>query len=205
MIRLLAIRSLLLAIAATAMPAHAYDPNYREFRYGKWVAFKTKGQVDGRPVCGIYTNWIDNQQQLMIKYFNGDTQLNIQIFKTTWRFPKNGTEVPMTIGFDKNPMVQGVGSGSYSEPSHHPMVQFVITDAEQVTGFLHEFGEANQMWVRFEQGNEQQWVADMTGSREAARSFSGCVASLPKVTQPYGPPQASQPYSTQPYKAHPAK
>jgi hypothetical protein len=64
---------------------------------------------------------------------------------------------------------------------------------------MHEFGEANVMWVQFKAGNEAPWTADMKGSREASRAFQGCTdlmrKKFPPATQPYGnQPQASQPY-----------
>jgi hypothetical protein len=74
------------------------------------------------------------------------------------------------------------------------MVEFTLK-GDLIGDFLHEFGEANRMWVRFDAGTEQPWVADMVGSRKAAAMFKNCVASLPQPTQPFAQ-QPSQPYSS---------
>jgi hypothetical protein len=94
------------------------------------------------------------------------------------------------------------------------MIEFGIAP-ESVENFLKDFGNANWLWIKFDEGTEPTWPAKMEGSRNAASMFARCIANLidANSTQPYGKPEtqpysnsATQPYGnsqTQPYSAAP--
>ena len=73
-------------------------------------------------------------------------------------------------------------------------------DLAILTPAYTSFAHADNMWVKFKNGNEAPWSLDMKGSRGAANAFAQCMASLPQQ------PQASQPYDrntpTQPFDAN---
>jgi hypothetical protein len=178
------------ALIASAIPtASAYEQQY----FGKWASFKGR-TADRREMCGIRTEW--KSKSLLVKLFNGNGYLTVQIFKDTWSFPDT-MPVPVTISFDRDPWtIKGKGIGTYSKPDNLPMVEFIIEGSQQSAEFLGRLGLSNEMWVRFDEGNEQPWIADLVGSRPAVDSFMACVRALPEVTQPYAT-KPTQPFRTE--------
>src|SRR5262249_28604436 len=90
------------------------------------------------------------------------------------------------------------------------VVEFGTEDGKVAGNLLASMARANTMTVRFEEGDETPWVARMTGSRAAVDLFLAGVAAFHKddATQPYGAPQATQPYGrkpTQPYGQRPTQ
>jgi hypothetical protein len=182
--------ALVLSLTTTA---HAYQ----QVRSGSWTTYKRLSDT-GVPTCGTYVSGSD--RDFYIKYQPIDEgAIHFQMFKSTWRFGE-GNEVPLVIGFDKNEMIKATAR-TYRH-NNTSLVEFELS-GQLATDFLHEFGEADRMWIRFDAGNEQPWVADMRGSRNAAKMLVGCIAELPKATQPFGA-TPSQPVD-KPVKTEPVK
>jgi hypothetical protein len=124
----------------------------------------------------------------------------VQLMKTSWQITK-GTKLRVEVGFDRN--LDGVADsaqGEYINAQLGSLVTFHIGN-DRLADFMHEFGEANHLWVRFPGGNEQPWVIEMTGSRNAKTAFMYCVnkvRGLPPATQPYGTSPSTQPFQQQP-------
>jgi hypothetical protein len=195
----LAVVAMLLLTAATGRAG--------EVRSGYWTVFDTKG--DGKlnkPLCGMKTEYADVQASIMVKYILGEKTLTVHIFKTGWRFPSDQpVKFPLTLGFD-NAVFGQVTAAGLSPHNMSPMIEFDIAN-ESIGSFLKAFGDAQLLWIRFDEGTEKPWPAKMSGSRHAAKLFAGCVSNLIEAnsTQPYGN-SSTQPYgnsSTQPYGAAP--
>jgi hypothetical protein len=177
-----------------------------EVRSGYWTVFDTKGDGKLKPLCGMKTQYADVNASIMVKYVLGEKTLTVHIFKTGWRFPTDQpVSFPITLGFDKEAWGQTTAMG-ISPPNVSPMIEFSIAN-ESISNFLKSFGDAELLWIRFDEGTEKPWPAKMYGSRNAAKLFSGCIVNLidANSTQPYGN-SSTQPYgnsSTQPYGAAP--
>jgi hypothetical protein len=140
-------------------------------------------------------------QYLMIKWFQGNDRIVFQAYKKTWRIP-SGTSIHVELGFDRNAFATATAFGGMNKSGQKGMVEFYITDMTLAVDFIKKFRDANQMLIKFPDGNETPWVANMTGSRAVGIAFSKCVASL--KDQPTWPPSPSQPYGnapTQPFNS----
>lgn len=176
---------------AGLMPTTTTSPTYNEVQSGAWTAYKGLSNT-GTPTCGIRAS--GHGMDIHLKYQpDADGDIAVQMFKNTWSFASD-IEVPLSVGFDKNVMLTATAH-TKSGDSAGSFVEFGIS-GDRVADFLHEFGEADRMWIRFETGNEEPWEANMAGSRNAAAMFAGCIASLPKATVPFGP-QATVPFGDQ--------
>jgi hypothetical protein len=119
----------------------------------------------------------------------------------SWKFPEDGVEVPLSIGFgnDETEVVTATGGGyTTSSPGKFPMVEFTVQQKKegQLEAFLELFGHADTMWIKFKAGNEEPWTFPMDGSRGAMTAFSKCLAKLSssRETQPYAAPKETQPW-----------
>ena len=113
----------------------------------------------------------------MVKYILGEKTLTVLIFKTGWRFPADQpVKFPLTLGFDNAVFGQVTARGT-SPRNMSPMIEFDIAN-ELIGSFLKAFGDAQLLWIRFDEGTEKPWPAKMSGSRNAAKLFAGCVSNL---------------------------
>ena len=123
------------------------------------------------------TEYADVQASIMVKYILGEKTLTVLIFKTGWRFPADQpVKFPLTLGFD-NAVFGQVTAGGLSPRNMSPMIEFDIAN-ELIGSFLKAFGDAQLLWIRFDEGTEKPWPAKMSGSRNAAKLFAGCVSNL---------------------------
>lgn len=168
-------------------------------RSGVWTSYMASNKDKG-PICGMRVENANNSQAIHIKWFQNQRKIYIQAFKTTWKIP-NDTDVHVEVGFDDDLFGDTTAVGYRDKKFSY--VEFHIDDAEITKAFMGQFQEANKMWLKFPDGNEEPWVADMKGSREISVSFMNCIAGLAKRdTQPYGKqPDTS---STQPFGKSPA-
>jgi hypothetical protein len=204
------LKTLLASAAIAALFATAAYADYKSVPSGNWRTYEAKSNTNTQPMCGMETRW-NAGMAFFVKYFQGADTVTFQIMKTSWRFPKEGVEIPMTIGVDKNPILEGKAIAGYMS-GNLPIVEFSIRMSDQWPKFVEDFGEANQLWLRFETGNEPPWSMDMSGSRNAVAMMKSCIASINATytrpyghssTQPYGNPgtqpvQPSQPPPRQP-------
>lgn len=167
----------------------------QEVRSGAWTTFgglSTKGV----PTCGMSVSGRDRNFYIKYQSSIDSTAIYFQMYRNTWHFGE-GNDVPMKLGFDNGePMLSG-SAVTYGTPDGRGYVEFHI-EGKLIGDFLHEFGEANKMWIRFDSGTEDGWVADMAGSRKAMQMFLGCISKMEKPTQPFGESKA-QPAPTQPF------
>jgi hypothetical protein len=184
-------------LAAAALLLAATSANALDLKVsGYWKAFLSGTKET--PICGMSSSLGDGKGSLMIKYIHGQNHLTGHIIKPSWRFPADGVAVPLTIGVDRTPILSGPALG-YRNPNGLQILEFYIKPENvSVDQFLLDFAKAARFWVRFDEGTEQPWVLDMTGSAEVASVFRNCTLRLiddaKGATQPYGTPQATQPY-----------
>ena len=189
------------AIAVAGLFALASPAPAREVRSGYWTVFDTKGGGENKPLCGMKTSYADVGASIIIKYVLRERTLLVHVFKPGWLLPEKPIQLPITLGFDRGVFGSTTAMG-YTKPGLTPVIEFNIAN-EATESFLTEFGKANWMWIRFDEGTEKPWPAKMEGSRDAATYFASCIKSLidANSTQPYGKP-STQPYGgsqTQPY------
>jgi len=192
------------AVISAALVSAASADTKTYYRSGAWENYGGTTS-DGQPICGMSISKPDVSMALHVKWINGS--VGVQAFKETWHIPE-GTQVPIELGFDKNLWGRTIATGSAAGGREYRWgtVTFGIVDAS-VNNFLEEFAHADKLWLRFTNGNETPWVADMVGSRNSVNSFKMCIGEMIKrngTTQPYS--SSTQPYesrsngsSTQPF------
>jgi hypothetical protein len=173
-----------------------------------WFNYTSKGEKGDDAICGIRTAFTTVKGRLIksihVKYYRSSDTVVVQLNKMSWRIP-NGTKIPVTVGFDKEIFgeTDGTGSTLRDKKSLDGMIQIPVYGMDAVANFLREFGEADHMWIRFRAGTEPLWIADMTGSRDAALKFVDCVIdTLPSTndfqsndTQPFSAPSGKPAHS----------
>jgi hypothetical protein len=191
------------ALAFAACGTALAERPHNLYRGGAWETDIFRENSNGVPMCVMHVS--GGERDMYVKYdYGGEGRLFLQLFKRSWRFPQGGVEVPLTVGFDKNEMIDVPSALGRSETKNGFTSNFLsfYVRGDLAAGFLHEFGEANQMWVKFKAGDETPWVADMKGSRGAMQAFASCISAVDNYkppTQPYNnQPQATQPFDSKP-------
>jgi hypothetical protein len=199
-----ALRVLVVVLATLFLfqPARATDI-HQLGRFGGWDAFEGLS-VDGKRVCGVSELGNDGRS-LMLKFFEGNDFLVVQVFKPGWSIPK-GSSVPAQIQFDNFPAwsIPATGTGN--------MVESYV-GAKDLAQFSLEFRAANQFHLTFLEGNEGAWVGQLSGSGAAMNALSSCLTRMPggagtgvaqpsrtSPSQPFNPPA---PVTSQPFQAPP--
>jgi len=141
--------------ALTALSIATVPVSASQVRSGYWTIFDTKGDGDNAPLCGMKTDYSNANASIMIKGILGTENLVVHVFKAGWRFPAQGVQLPVTLGFDRGTFGSTTAVG-YQRPGLMPVVEFNVA-RNATKGFLEEFSKANMMWVRFDEGNEQPW------------------------------------------------
>lgn len=186
---------------------------------GYWETYwQPQNDDPSKIICGMKTTW-QRGGMLIVKHIAGQEQLIVHLLKNGWQFPVGeNVKVPLIVGVDKTHWLTANATGSTRTHMSQtfPVVEFTI-GTDLFTEFMQEFGNANALWIKFEQGNEPPWVANMAGSREASVAFSKCIVVVNeklKATQPYAssptqpyqsrpPVQTQPPAQTQPFAANP--
>jgi hypothetical protein len=138
----------------------------------------------------------DYSQTVMVKWFQGLKTPSIQVMKKSWQIPV-GTKINITVGFDKDEYGSGIGTSFVVGSTGTNGVAVTLAETS-AADFIEQFQAADKMWIKFPDGNETPWIADMTGSRIVGNAFLRCVNELNRnYTQPYGNPPSS---GTQPYR-----
>jgi hypothetical protein len=175
------------------LPTAAYSKATILKRSGGWVAFHVDAGSEGRPLCGMMINSRSNERSLMIKY-QADGGVFIQVFKTSWRF-KPDIKVNVWIRFDDGAPRDGIATTEVTD-SGNPLLGVRIKPGAEAD-FLHEVAESNKLTIGFPDGDEEPWVANMTGSREIALTLSKCAAHIDgkgAATQPTPKAAPTQPF-----------
>jgi hypothetical protein len=195
-------KKLLAAAAISAALVSTASADIRTYyRSGAWENYA--GTSDqGRPMCGMSISKRDVSMALHIKWLPGI--IRVMAFKKSWNIPE-GTQVPVELGFDSNFFGTTTATGGMFKTGTAFQAGTVTFDiaATAIDHFLEEVGGSNKMWLKFTNGNEVPWSADMTGSRNSVNSFKYCISEMLKrngsATQPYSS-SSTQPYSsTQPF------
>jgi hypothetical protein len=126
--------------------------------------------------------------------------LFMQVFKDTWRLPKNTHNVPVDFHFVDD---DGPNSGTFSTKDAYvdPPILTVpggsmtvwVNDAEN-DDVLEAFGAAERVIISFPAGNEQPWTVPMEGSRNASVAFKPCMSLTQQsasTTSPITPGKSS--------------
>jgi len=185
------------AIAVSSKTAKAEARDYA--RSGMWTNYAGRTDATNSPVCGMYTRNSEHNMSLHIKLING--KIWVAAFKSSWRF-KEETPVKVDIAFDGTDWGDATARGYMYGQSG--VVAFSVRD-DSVASFLREVSEANKMMLRFPEGNETAWHANMEGSRAAINSLKDCGSRIGADTapsQPYKPTQPTAQAPSQPYAAN---
>ena len=187
------------AVALLATSAQAVTPKTTLSRSGVWETFITTND-NGVTICGMQVNGRDSS--LMVKY-TGE-QIFIQIFKAGWKIP-NGTKISGSFIYDRERFPAN-GTGYVSDVGHS-YVEFMVKAGGEAE-FIRQFTEANTMVVGFDQGTQRPFIVDMTGSRDAAVTFTRCAMHLDANAKPSPQPfvkDTPQPFGKQPTKTAPTQ
>jgi hypothetical protein len=161
--------------------------------------------TEGNYVCGMDIINNASTEAIHIKYYTNKPTIFVQVFKTSWRIPQ-GTKMAAEIGFDKESWgsVDSAYGETFGEGKYRTGVVDIGIAQDSVDNFLENVAASDKMWIKFPDGNEAPWVADMTGSRNSVNAFKACInkiASSGQPTQPFsnGGPQlfsdGTQPFS----------
>lgn len=175
-----------LAALLLALPAPARAAVHTFARAGAWRAFS--GTADnGQKVCGISAFFAGAERAFMIKYFAGDRDLVIQIEKRSWNVPE-GSHVPVRLRFDQ------YGPWHAAAGGHGRFLDITVGRAS-LGAFMREFRLAYALTIRFPNGNENPWHADLTGTNLISGDFVACVSDLRQArgTGPDAPAPAPVP------------
>jgi hypothetical protein len=188
-------RALLLATAlaagVTSVPAQAQAPQgpapqMRDLaRSGAWTAYGG-GSESGKAVCGVMVRGED--RSMHVKYFQGGNSLVIHVFKNSWNIP-GGVEIPVDLAIDQSPgwtaraVALNNGRG----------IQFQI-GRDNLARFEALFRAGNAMRLRFMEGDEQPWVAQLRGSNQIMDAFVRCMRIINQDDGPRRPAEPTQPY-----------
>ena len=123
-------------------------------------------------LCGMTTSWHWQNGAIglvQFKWQNGHWFTHIT--KSNWRIPSK-TEIPTAIWFD-NGSRSAVGSVLDDQRGGSTIEVGFDIDTE---GFLSDVGNAAQMKITFDGGNEPAWVTKtMNGSRKAVAVMLQCI------------------------------
>lgn len=158
-------------------------------RAGLWEAYVATSP-EGTTLCGI--SQFSEPYALMLKYQPGASFIHLR--KSTWNVPRWAR---MTVSFS----IDGrhVWTGRFTGTSDARMIEGDFNTLAQALDFVRAFAWGQRMAIRFVEGTEAPWVADLTGTLRVSRAFLACVVALEErrnPTQPYGraPPSDPQPF-----------
>jgi hypothetical protein len=191
-------QKLLTAFAiSTALVSAASADVKTYYRSGAWENYA--GVVDdGRSICGMSISKRDASMALHIKWLPG--VVRVMAFKKSWNIPE-GTKVPVELAFDGDPFGTTTATGGMMKAGTRYQAGTVTFDiaASAIDHFLEEVGGSNKMWLKFTNGNEAPWSADMTGSRNSVNSLKYCISVMLKrngATQPFDNSGTTQPFDS---------
>jgi hypothetical protein len=169
---------------------------------GYWKAYVTDDGIN----CGMATKPDDNRS-VHIKFSRGGTELFIQIFRSSWRFPSDGAmDNRKLTDVSGAGVVRGAGMSSRVYNTLLNAVTFNV-DLGYTNRFLDDLSKADWMTIDFFEGNEPRWTVNLIGTHATARSFANCIINMGGL-QPRPPEAATQPYqprATQPYNPRSAE
>jgi hypothetical protein len=176
------------------------------FQGRNWYAYQVTS-TQGDPVCGMTTSGHSNRGHDMvfniknISFDDGSDGLFFVITKNSWKFPEDGVEVPLSIGFgnDETEIVTATRRRLYDFLSWKVSYGGVHRPAEERRSARSLPRAARSRRYHVDQVQSRQRRAlDLShdGSRGAMTAFSKCLAKLSssRETQPYAAPKETQPW-----------
>lgn len=158
-------------------------------RAGPWEAYFTVNE-DGIALCGV--SQFSEPYGFMLKYSLGEAYVHLS--KTGWSVPASAR---MTLSF----LVDGreVWTGWFKGTEMPKLIEGTFPRPDDAIRFIRTFAWGRRMVIRFNEGTEAPWIADLTGTLRVSRAFLGCALQLDdrrKPTQPHRslPPAPSQPF-----------
>jgi hypothetical protein len=168
---------LALAITAGAAPRAIAD-THDIASAGAWTAYQGTDDQNTE-ICGIDTGGNNpNDDQIDIKYYNGDDELTVQLFSSGWTITDGPSNTHVDVVFDNNTpwhvdQVTGMHTGDGT-----PGMEFTIGKAD-VADFLTEFAESDQVAINFTNSNINNWTGDLSGTEQVTAAFVNCIRDLP--------------------------
>jgi hypothetical protein len=141
-------------------------------RAAGWDAFGGRSD-SGRKLCGMSTR--GGGRWFGIKYFEGDSNLTIQLSKNTWKVRK-GTQIDITMQFDDESPWKARATAFYMD-NGNAALEFQI-GRKQIKQWISEFRESNILYVRFPTSNVEDWQADLSGTQEIADAMTQCLQAM---------------------------
>ena len=134
---------------------------------GAWRAFSGTSS-GGRRVCGAKLEGED--RAFMLKWFDGDDDLTVHIFKQGWAI-SSGTIVDVMVQIDRVEPWTASGSGNGS------MVAFSVPGGDAAK-FLGELNAGRALHIAFPSGNEAEWDGNLSGNNGVLVVVAQCIRAF---------------------------
>jgi hypothetical protein len=147
---------------------------------GGWSAYGGTSS-DGRQVCGMSVSgggrWIG------IKYFEGDSNVAIQLSKSTWTV-RDGLKVKVTMQFDDLSPWTARAISFHMEDGDGALQLNISSD--DIGQFAQEFVRSDTLYVRFpDQDDIEDWQADLDGTPTVTRAWVRCLKHMQRVGEQF--------------------
>ena len=165
------------------MPAAASRPSINTTPVASSNIWRNNYSSD-RQMCLMYTMKTDANDvvsDVALKW-TPKSGLFVHVTKSSWSI-ESRTMVPMSVVFDT-----GVRTGSgivLEDQSGGSTIQIDINEDQD--GFMDDVANAKKLTITFNGGDEPSWVIPMAGSRDAAATFTNCIAKVRAVASPTQP------------------
>lgn len=162
--------------------------------FGAWTAIEGRAEGGAR-MCGIYARGRD--RSFYIKYFDGEPNFTIQVFKTSWNVPQ---PTPVRVRLELGPAYLSHPLNGTAYPPRNgaaPLIELSM-QFENSSEFWSALRLAAQGRLHFLTGNEGSWSISLNGSNAAVSRLASCIRGMDRPTR-----GASAPPSTQPFGATP--
>ncbi len=141
-------------------------------RAGGWEAFGGRA-TDGRKLCGVMAS--GGGRWFSIKYFQGDSNLTVQLSKDTWTV-RNGTSIKVVMQFDDESPWRA-NATAFHMNSGDGALEFTVA-SDDVRQWINEFRASYTLYVRFPESDVEDWQADLTGTPEIADAMGECLTYM---------------------------
>ena len=165
-------------IAGLAFTAALITPAYADwqYKYGAWVNdFYAKNSA-GKSMCTASVYGKDRSFALK----TDGQALWIHVSKNSWNF-RAGIKTKISLNVDNAPGIDMAAetvkatNGASMIESTFDLDQVSNTGKNLTAEFLEELQEGNELSIGFPGGSENDWSADLNGSRAAIHTFWNCM------------------------------
>jgi hypothetical protein len=159
--------SVFVVACLSGVPANADVVTFK--RAGAWEAFGGRSS-NNRRLCGVSVS--GGGRWFSIKYFEGDSNLTVQLSKDTWTV-RNGLQINLNMQFD-NESPWRASATTFHMDDGDAALQFTIGRGD-VTQWIREFRASDYLYIRFPDSDVEDWRADLTGTPQIADAFTQCL------------------------------